>query len=79
MSADAYTSIPATIGVGFVGGLLLGYALRKVVKLVAVVVGLFIAGLCHKSAQRSKTKAAQHSVPRLLLYSPTILPNSLIQ
>jgi uncharacterized membrane protein (Fun14 family) len=43
MSADAFASICATIGGGFFGGLLLGYALKKVVKLIAVVVGLFIA------------------------------------
>jgi uncharacterized membrane protein (Fun14 family) len=45
MNVDAFTSIPATIGGGFIGGILLGYALKKVVKLIAVVVGLFIAGL----------------------------------
>jgi hypothetical protein len=45
MSAEAYTSNSATIGGSFVGGLLLGYALKKVLKLIAVVIGLFIAGL----------------------------------
>jgi uncharacterized membrane protein (Fun14 family) len=39
MSTDVFTSIPATIGGGFIGGLLLGYAVKKVVKLIAVVVG----------------------------------------
>jgi uncharacterized membrane protein (Fun14 family) len=39
------SSIAVTIGGGgFFGGLLLGYAVKKVVKLIAVVVGLFIAG-----------------------------------
>jgi uncharacterized membrane protein (Fun14 family) len=47
-----FTSIPATIGGGFVGGLLLGYALKKVVKLIAVVVGLFIAGLASLQYQQ---------------------------
>jgi uncharacterized membrane protein (Fun14 family) len=47
MTTEAFTSIAATIGGGFVGGLLLGYALKKVVKLIAVVVGLFIAGLAY--------------------------------
>jgi uncharacterized membrane protein (Fun14 family) len=32
MAADAFTSIPAIIGGGFIGGLLLGYALKKVVQ-----------------------------------------------
>jgi uncharacterized membrane protein (Fun14 family) len=52
MSAEALTSIPATIGGGFIGGLLLGYALKKVVKLIVVVVGLFIAGLAYLQYQQ---------------------------
>jgi uncharacterized membrane protein (Fun14 family) len=52
MSAEALTSIPATIGGGSIGGLLLGYALKKVVKLITVVVGLFIAGLLYLQYQQ---------------------------
>jgi uncharacterized membrane protein (Fun14 family) len=52
MTTEAFTSIAATIGGGFVGGLLLGYALKKVVKLIAVVVGLFIAGLAYLQCQQ---------------------------
>jgi uncharacterized membrane protein (Fun14 family) len=52
MSADLFTSIPATIGGGFMGGLLFGYALKKVVKLIAVVAGLFIAGLAYLQYQQ---------------------------
>jgi uncharacterized membrane protein (Fun14 family) len=52
MSAEAFTSISATVGGGFVGGLLLGYALKKVVKLMAAVIGLFIAGLAHQQYQQ---------------------------
>jgi uncharacterized membrane protein (Fun14 family) len=52
MSADAFTSISATIGGGFVGGLPLGYALKKVFKLIAVVIGLFIAGLAYLQYQQ---------------------------
>jgi uncharacterized membrane protein (Fun14 family) len=55
MSTDAYTSIFATIGGGFIGGLLIGYALKKVVKLIAVVVGLFIAGLIYLQYQQLAT------------------------
>ena len=47
MSSDIIASITATIGGGFLGGLLLGYALKKIVKLIAVIVGLFIAGLAY--------------------------------
>jgi len=52
MSAEAFTSIPATIGGGFIGGLLLGFAIKKAVKLIAVVVGLFIAGLAYLQYQQ---------------------------
>jgi uncharacterized membrane protein (Fun14 family) len=38
-------NLAATIGAGFFGGILIGYALKKVVKIAAVVVGLFFAGL----------------------------------
>jgi len=40
------------VGGGFFGGLLLGYALKKVAKLMAVVVGLFIAGLTYLQYQQ---------------------------
>jgi uncharacterized membrane protein (Fun14 family) len=52
MSADVFTSISATIGVGFIGGLLLGFAIKKVVKLIAVVVGLFLVGLAYLQYQQ---------------------------
>jgi uncharacterized membrane protein (Fun14 family) len=51
LSTDALTSISATIGGGFFGGVLFGYALKKVFKLIAVVVGLFIAGLAYLQYQ----------------------------
>jgi hypothetical protein len=35
----------ATLGGGFFVGILIGYALKKVIKLLAVIVGLFLAGL----------------------------------
>jgi uncharacterized membrane protein (Fun14 family) len=37
----------ATVGGGFFGGLLFGYAIKKVAKLIAVIAGLFIAGLAY--------------------------------
>ena len=36
MNFESINSVAATIGGGFFGGLLLGYALKKVVRLVAV-------------------------------------------
>jgi uncharacterized membrane protein (Fun14 family) len=46
------SSIAVTIGGGFFGGLLLGYAVKKAVKLIAVIVGLFIAGLAYLQYQQ---------------------------
>jgi len=37
----------ATLGGGFFVGILIGYALKKVIKLLAVIVGLFLAGLAY--------------------------------
>jgi uncharacterized membrane protein (Fun14 family) len=37
----------ASLGGGFFVGTLIGYALKKVIKLVAVIVGLFLAGLAY--------------------------------
>jgi uncharacterized membrane protein (Fun14 family) len=52
MNADIMTSVAAAMGGGFFGGLLLGYALKKVVKLIAVIVGLFLAGLAYLQYQQ---------------------------
>ena len=52
MSLEHLSSTLATIGGGFFGGLFLGYAMKKVVKLVAVVVGLFFAGLAYLQYQQ---------------------------
>jgi uncharacterized membrane protein (Fun14 family) len=41
-----------TVGGGFFIGLMTGYAIKKVVKLAAVIVGLFIAGLAYLEYQR---------------------------
>ena len=51
MSSDLFTPVSA-IGGGFFGGLLLGFALKKVVRLIAIVVGLFIAGLAYLQYQQ---------------------------
>jgi uncharacterized membrane protein (Fun14 family) len=52
MVVDNISSVGAVVGGGFFGGLLLGYALKKVFKLIAVVVGLFIAGLAYLQYQQ---------------------------
>jgi uncharacterized membrane protein (Fun14 family) len=52
MSIENAGPFVATIGGGFFGGILIGYALKKVVKLVAIVVGLFLAGLAYLRYQQ---------------------------
>src|ERR671915_492632 len=45
MDTGNLNSIIATTGGGFLGGLLLGFAMKKVIRMAALVIGLFIAGL----------------------------------
>jgi uncharacterized membrane protein (Fun14 family) len=52
LTAESLVSASAAIGSGFFGGLLLGYALKKAVKLIALVIGLFIAGLAYLQYQQ---------------------------
>jgi uncharacterized membrane protein (Fun14 family) len=52
MNNENITSIATIIGGGFFAGVLIGYALKKVVKIVAVVFGLFFAGLAYLEYQQ---------------------------
>jgi uncharacterized membrane protein (Fun14 family) len=47
MNIENFAPTAATMGGGFFVGILIGYALKKVIKLVAVIVGLFLAGLAY--------------------------------
>jgi len=49
---ENFSSISATIGGGFLTGVLIGYALKKVVKITAVIVGLFITGIAYLQYQQ---------------------------
>ncbi len=44
---ESYGSTAATMGGGFFVGILIGNALKKVIKIVAVIFGLFLAGLAY--------------------------------
>jgi uncharacterized membrane protein (Fun14 family) len=44
---ESFGPSAATIGGGFFIGVLIGYALKKVIKMVAVIFGLFLAGLAY--------------------------------
>jgi uncharacterized membrane protein (Fun14 family) len=43
MNIESFSSIGAMISGGFFVGLLIGYALKKVIKIIAILVGLFFA------------------------------------
>jgi uncharacterized membrane protein (Fun14 family) len=47
MSFDNIGSYSSTVGGGFFVGILIGYAWKKVIKIVAVILGLFLAGLAY--------------------------------
>ena len=44
---ESFGPTVATLGGGFFVGILIGYALKKVIKILAVIVGLFLAGLAY--------------------------------
>jgi uncharacterized membrane protein (Fun14 family) len=44
---ETFGPVAATLGGGFFVGILIGYALKKVIKLVAIIFGLFLAGLAY--------------------------------
>jgi uncharacterized membrane protein (Fun14 family) len=47
VNIETFEPTVATMGGGFFAGMLIGYALKKVIKLLAVIVGLFLAGLAY--------------------------------
>jgi uncharacterized membrane protein (Fun14 family) len=55
MNTDTLTSMSASISGGFFGGLLIGWAIKKVIKMLAIVVGLFLAGLAFLQYQQIAT------------------------
>jgi uncharacterized membrane protein (Fun14 family) len=52
MTAPDILPLVSTVGGGFLAGALAGYALKKVMKIAAVIVGLFIAALAYLEYQR---------------------------
>jgi FUN14 family len=51
MNVENLSSITITIGGGFLAGALIGFALKKVLKILAIVVGLFFSGLVYLQYQ----------------------------
>lgn len=52
MLLEKLTAILTTIGGGFIAGMLIGWALKKLMKLVAIVTGLFLASLAYLQYQQ---------------------------
>ena len=52
MTVENFSPVAATVGGGFVAGALIGFALKKVLKILALVVGLFFAGLVYLQYQQ---------------------------
>jgi uncharacterized membrane protein (Fun14 family) len=78
MSIESFGPTAATLGGSFFLGVLIGYAVKKVIKIVAVIVGLFFAGLAylqyHHIAEINWNKlqhVSEHTI--------TTLSNSIIQ
>jgi uncharacterized membrane protein (Fun14 family) len=47
-----YENLAVTIGGGFLGGILIGYALKKIIKIVAIIAGFFLAALVYLQYQQ---------------------------
>jgi uncharacterized membrane protein (Fun14 family) len=78
MNIENASSITATLGGGFFAGVIIGYVLKKVVKLVAVVVGLFLAGLAYLQYQQI-VSISWNKIPRLLQNAASSLANATTQ
>jgi uncharacterized membrane protein (Fun14 family) len=49
---ESFGPTAATLGGGFIVGILIGYALKKVIKLLAIIVGLFLSALAYLQHQQ---------------------------
>jgi uncharacterized membrane protein (Fun14 family) len=49
---ESFGPAAATMGGGFFVGVLIGYAIKKIIKIVAIIAGLFLAGLAYLQHQQ---------------------------
>lgn len=81
MSVESFSPMVAEIGVGFFAGALIGFALKKVLKISAVVVGLFFVGLAYLQYQQvininwNKLQATSHNAATILVNATTQISN----
>ena len=78
MSYENFPSFAATLGGGFFAGVVIGYALKKVLKVVAVVVGIFFAGLAYFQYQQI-VNINWNKLQATTQYAITMLANSTTQ
>jgi uncharacterized membrane protein (Fun14 family) len=80
MNLEHISSIGITIGAGFFAGILIGFALKKVLKVVAIIVGLFFAGLAYLQYQQiininwAKLQGASQNTVTMLANATTQIP-----
>jgi uncharacterized membrane protein (Fun14 family) len=83
MSIEHLGPVAVTIGGGFFAGVLIGFALKKVLKILAAVVGLFFAGLVYLQYQQivninwNKLQATSQNAATTLAYSALQLSNQI--
>ena len=78
LSIENMYSVVVTVGGSFFAGFLIGYALKKVVKLAAAVVGLFLAGLAYLQYQQIVV-ISWNKISRLLQNAASTLANATTQ
>jgi uncharacterized membrane protein (Fun14 family) len=81
MNFEHLTSFGATKGGGFFVGLLIGFALKKVLKILAIIVGLFFAGIAYLQYQQilninwNKLQATSQNVATMVANATTQISN----
>jgi uncharacterized membrane protein (Fun14 family) len=80
MNVVNFSSVLTTVGVGFFAGLLIGFAIKKIIKIAAVIIGLFFAGLAYLQYQQivninwNKLQAASQNAVTTLADASTQIP-----
>jgi uncharacterized membrane protein (Fun14 family) len=85
MSIESVGPAAATLGGGFFIGIIFDYALKKVIKIVAIIFGLFLAGLAYLQSQQianinwnklqTASEGAITTVSNLMTQIPSISSN----
>ena len=75
---ESFGPAAATLGGGFFVGVLIRYALKKVIKLVAVIFGLFLAGLAYLQSQQI-ANINWNKLQQISEHTITALSNAIMQ